>query len=72
MKINILKKGDEVLSVTENQIVVKRKNGEVDVIPLLREEIGIRIDTENIVTIGYGNNTVEMTDKESDMKIINF
>lgn len=72
MKINILKKGDEVLSVTENLIVVRRKNGEVDMIPVLREEIGFRVDTENIVTIGYGNNTVEMTDEESDMKIINF
>ncbi len=69
MRINILQKGDQVLTVTENFIAVKRKNGEVDIIKLIQDETGIRIDMENKVTIGYGHYTVEVT--EGDITIIN-
>lgn len=61
MTIGILKKGDSVLNVTAEFIVVQRKNGEVDIVPLLENETGLRVDVENIVTIGYGNNTVQAT-----------
>lgn len=61
MTIGILKKGDSVLNVTAEFISVQRKNGEVDIVPLLKDETGLRIDVENIVTIGYGNNTVQAT-----------
>lgn len=61
MTIGILKKGDSVLNVTAEFIVVQRKNGEVDIVPLLKNETGLRVDVENIVTIGYGNNTVQAT-----------
>ena len=59
MKIGILKKGDQVLNVTSEFIAVQRKNGEVDIIPLVKDEMGLRVDIERIVTIGYGNNTVQ-------------
>lgn len=58
MRINILKKGDDVLSVNKEFIAVKRVNGEVDLIPLYEDEMGLRINTDKIVTIGYGDNTV--------------
>lgn len=61
MPIGILKKGDSVLNVTVEFIAVQRKNGEVDIVPLLKDETGLRVDVENIVTIGYGNNTVQAT-----------
>lgn len=61
MKINILKKGDKVLSVTNDLIAVQRKNGEVDIIPLMLEKTGPRVNEEGIVTIGYGDNTVEIS-----------
>lgn len=61
MTIGILKKGDNVLNVTAEFIAVQRKNGEVDIVPLLKDETGLRIDVENIATIGYGNNTVQVT-----------
>ena len=64
MKINILNKGDKVLNVTENFIAVERKNGEVDIVPLSKDENGFWIDAENITTIGYGNNTVQ-SDRKS-------
>lgn len=64
MTIGILKKGDSVLNVTAEFIVVQRKNGEVDIVPLLKDETGLRVDVENIVTIGYGNNTVQATKED--------
>ena len=59
MKIKGMSKGDKVLNVTSELVAIQRKNGEVDIIPLISDEFGVRIDTENIVTIGYGNNSVE-------------
>ena len=62
MKIGILKKGDSVLFVNEQFIAIQRKNGEVDLIPLSLNDTGLPIlVTENIVTITYGDNTVEVT-----------
>jgi activator of 2-hydroxyglutaryl-CoA dehydratase len=60
MKIGILQKGDKVLSITHDFIAVQKKNGEVDIVPLVKDETGLRVDIENIVTIGYGNNTVQV------------
>ena len=59
MKINILNKGDKVLNVTADFIAVERKNGEVDIISLVKGENGFWVDSKNITTIGYGNNTVQ-------------
>ena len=36
MRINVMKKGDSILNVTDNMVVVKRRNGEVDVIPFYK------------------------------------
>lgn len=58
MLIGIMKKGDRVVSATTEFIAVERKNKEVDIIPLTKENSVLRIDTENIVTIGYGDNIV--------------
>ena len=55
MKIGILKKGDKVLTITAEFIAVQRKNGEVDIIPMVKDEMGLRVD------IGYGENTVEVS-----------
>ena len=41
MTIGILKKGDSVLNVTPEFIAVQRKNGEVDIVPLLKDETGL-------------------------------
>lgn len=59
MKINILNKGDKVLNVTAEFIAVERINGEVDIVPLVKENNGIWVNNENITTIGYGNNTIQ-------------
>ena len=71
MKINVMSKGDKVLNVTSELVAIQRKNGKVDIISLISDESGIRIDTENIVTIGYGNNSVE-TEVIDGVVITNF
>lgn len=71
MKIRILHKGDLVLNVTKGFIAVKRRNGEVDIIGLLNEEGGVRVDVGNIVTIGFGGNIVEIENKKG-VTISNF
>lgn len=60
MKIKVLKKGDKVLFVNAHFIAVQRKNGEVDLIPIILDENGIpNISINNITTITYGDNAVE-------------
>ena len=63
IKIKILNKGDSVISVTEKMVAVQRKNGEVDIVPLIFNEVGSppRVDIENIVTISYGKNSIATT-----------
>ena len=52
-------------------MAIKRKCGETDIIPLIKEGYSWRVDYENIVTIGYGNNTVTY-EHESGIKVTNF
>lgn len=70
MVIGVMQKGDHVVSVTSELVAIQRKNGEVDIIPLFRDETGLRVDTEGIVTIGYGYNTVQTT--VGDVTLTNF
>ena len=58
MVLGLLKKGDEVLNVTNDFVAIKRKKGDVDIVPIIKEGDNWRVDFENIVTIGYGDNTV--------------
>ena len=62
MLIGVLKKGDRVISVTSDFIAVERKNKEVDIIPLIKDDGTLRVNTEGIVTIGYGDNIVQASD----------
>lgn len=64
MKIRVLQKGDKVIGVTTEFIAVRRKNGEVDLIKILNEGGMLRINTEDIVTIGFGDNIVEVEDED--------
>ena len=70
MTINILRKGDSVINVTSDFIAVERKGGEVDIIPIFKDGEIIRVDPENIVTIGYGDNIAQT--KAGDVTITTF
>lgn len=71
MKINVLHEGDKVLNVTNEFVAVERANGEVDILPILRDDNGIWVDATQILIIGYGNNTVQV-ETESGVTITNF
>lgn len=70
MTIGILKKGDHVINVTSEFIAVERKNGEVDILPIIKDGEMLMVDPENIVTIGYGDNIVQT--KAGDVTITTF
>ena len=71
MKINVLHEGDKVLIVTNEFVAVERASGEVDILPILRDDNGIWVDTTQILTIGYGNNAVQV-ETENGVTIVNF
>ena len=69
MYIGIMKNGDEVLSVTPEFIAIKRKNSEVDLIPLINDpDFGLRVDTQKIVTIGFGENEISVKTEDGDIR----
>ena len=70
MRIDVLKKGDSVLDVNRDFISVRRANGEVDLIPLIEDETGLRVNVSKIVTIGYGDNII--SSKVGDVTVINY
>ena len=71
MKVNVLRKGDSVLNVTAEFVAIKRKNGEVDVIPIVEDAGCFRINIEKVVTIGYGENCIE-SDVVDGVVVTNF
>ena len=71
MRIDVMKKGDEVINVTNEFVAIRRKGGEVDIIPLLNTATGLRVDLEGIITIGYGDGVVTV-ENENGTRIINF
>lgn len=71
MVVGLMKKGDEVLNVTNEFVAIKRKKGEVDIVPIVRDGDGWKVDFDNIVTIGYGDNIVTY-ENENGIQITNF
>lgn len=50
--------GTALTAATIGKIIAKEMtHGEVDIVPLINEVRGWRLDFERIVTIGYGENT---------------
>lgn len=72
ININILNKGDTVLSINDQFLAVKRKDGTVDIYNVAFSENGIVIDPVKSACIGYGKGTVEMVDSEEQRKVIMF
>ncbi len=73
VKINILKKGDEVISVTDNFLAVKRKNGGVDIFRvMMTEENEFCIDPVKVTSIGYGTGTVSKDLDDGNTTVYSF
>ena len=71
MVLGLLRKGDEVVNVTSEFVAIKRRKGDVDIIPIIKEGRSWRVDFENIVTISYGDNMVTF-ENENGVQITNF
>ncbi len=70
--INILKKGDEILTITERFLAVKRKNGEVDIFNVLYESNDFLIDPVKAATIGYGEGSISKTLDDGETTLFAF
>ena len=71
--IDILKKGDEVLSINDKFLAVKRKNGTVDIYKVMfNEENEIFIDPITAAIIGYGEGTVGKTLEDGETTVYTF
>lgn len=70
--INILKKGDEILTITERFLAVKRKNGEVDIFNVLYESNDFLIDPVKAATIGYGEGIISKTLDDGETTLFAF
>ncbi len=71
MKVNILKCGDKVLNVTTELLAIERANGEVDIFPIAKQKAGIQIDENNVLTIGYDEDSVQ-TETVDGVTIMSF
>lgn len=71
LTLRILRKGDKVISVNNNNIAIERENGEVEIIPVIIDENGFPgIDTEHTLRITYGSGAVEMQMNEGSAEEI--
>ena len=59
IRMNLLKKGDQVLSINEQFLAVRRRNGEVELYRVYFTDAGeIGIDPLRAGIIGFGDGTV--------------
>lgn len=68
MIIKILKKGDKVINVTENLIVIQRRNGTVDILNFNNLIEKNRITDEDFIRIDYGNNELVQVKENIEIK----
>ena len=73
INIDILKKGDEVLTLNEHFLAVKRKNGTVDVFNVfINQENELSIDPIKAAVIGYGEGTVSKVLDDGETTVFTF
>lgn len=72
LNINILRKGDDVLTINERFLAVKRKNGEIDIFNVYFNEEGIFVDPVKTAVIGYGNGIIEKQLDDGETTIFRF
>lgn len=71
MKINVLRNNDRVINVTANFVAIERANGEVDILHFVKENGNMWINTDDILTIGFGDNSIEV-ETDNGVTITNF
>jgi hypothetical protein len=64
-KIKIMSEGDQVLNCWDDKIAIRRTNGEVDIFQISIEENHLPTLSEDVWRVTYGNNTIEIIDKDN-------
>ena len=72
VKIGILKKGDEVLNVWDNNIAVKRKNGDVEIFHYDLDKDNLPRLSENTVVITQGDGSIKAKIDGSSVEVETF
>lgn len=63
-----MSEGDQVLNCWDNKIAVKRKNGDVDIFQIAIKENNLPTLSPDQWRITYGNNTIDIIDKDDNSK----
>ncbi len=72
VKFEILRKGDSVLNVWDNNIAVKRKNGDVETLHYELGEDGLPRISSNSILITQGDGIVRTKSKDLSMEVGTF
>ena len=72
IKFEILKKGDEVLNVWDNNIAIKRKSGDVEILHYEISERGLPKISNNSILITQGDGIVRAKSEDSSFEVGTF
>lgn len=72
IKIGVLKKGDEVLNVWDNNVAVKKKNGDVEIFHYDLDKDGLPRLSENTVLITQGDGSIKAKSDDDSIEIETF
>lgn len=72
VRFEILKKGDTVLNVWDNNIAIKRKNGDVEIVHYDLGEDGLPRISNNSILITQGDGIVRAKSEDSSFEVGTF
>ena len=72
VRFEILKKGDTVLNVWDNNIAIKRKNGDVEILHYELSEEGLPKISNNSILITQGEGIVRAKSDDSSFEVVTF
>jgi hypothetical protein len=72
IRIEILRKGDSVLNVWDNNIAVKRKNGDVEILHYELGEDGLPRVSNNSILITQGDGIVRAKSEDASIEVGTF
>lgn len=72
IRIEILQKGDEILNAWDNNIAVKKKNGDVEIFHYEFDEMGLPRISENSFLITQGDGVIRTNIEDGSVKVGTF
>lgn len=72
IKIGILKKGDSVLNVWENNIAVKKKNGDVEIYRIDFDKENLPRLSEDTILITQGDGSISARADDNSVEVTTF